>query len=52
MLILTRRSNKTIKIGNDIKVTVLEIKGNQVRIGVEAPGGVVILREELQTQEE
>ena len=52
MLILTRRSNETIKIGDDIKVTVLEIKGNQVRLGIEAPGEVVILREELLVQEE
>ena len=47
MLVLTRRSNETIQIGDDITVTILEIKGNQVRLGIEAPGDVVILREEL-----
>ena len=52
MLILTRRSNEAIKIGKDIQVTVLEVKGNQVRLGIEAPDEVVILREELLTQEE
>ncbi len=47
MLVLARRSNETIQIGDDITVTLLEIKGNQVRLGIEAPGDVVILREEL-----
>ena len=52
MLVVSRRSNETIKIGDDIEVTVLEVKGNQVRIGIEAPAEVLILREELVSQEE
>ena len=52
MLILARRRNETIQISDDIKVTVLEVKGNQVRLGIEAPGDVKILREELLAQEE
>ncbi|MBL4711706.1 MAG: carbon storage regulator CsrA [Gammaproteobacteria bacterium] len=47
MLILTRRVDETLFIGDDIQVTVLGIKGNQVRIGIDAPEDVVILREEL-----
>ena len=52
MLILTRKSNEAIKIGEDIQVTVLEVRGNQVRLGIEAPDDVLILREELLAQEE
>lgn len=47
MLILTRRVGETIKIGTDITVTVLGVKGNQVRIGVEAPRDVAVHREEI-----
>lgn len=47
MLILTRRSGETINIGNDITVTVLSIKGNQVRIGVNAPKDMAVHREEV-----
>lgn len=47
MLILTRRVGETLTIGDDVKVTVLGVKGNQVRIGVEAPKHVAVLREEL-----
>ena len=39
MLILTRRINETLNIGDDVQVTVLGIKGNQVRIGINAPRG-------------
>jgi hypothetical protein len=42
MLVLARRSNETIQIGDDITVTLLEIKDCQVRIGIESPGGVMI----------
>lgn len=47
MLILTRRVGETVVIGDDIVVTVLAIKGNQVRIGVQAPKSVAVHREEL-----
>jgi carbon storage regulator len=47
MLILTRRVGETIKIGDDITITVLGVKGNQVRIGVGAPKDVPVHREEI-----
>ena len=47
MLILTRRIGETLKIGDDITVTVLDVKGYQVRVGIKAPQDVTILREEL-----
>ena len=47
MLILTRRVGETIKIGEDITVTVLGVKGNQVRVGVGAPRDVAVHREEI-----
>jgi len=47
MLILTRRTGETLMIGDDIKVTVLAVKGNQVRIGVDAPKEVSVHREEI-----
>ena len=47
MLILTRRIGETLMIGEDISVTVLGVKGNQVRIGVSAPKDVAVHREEI-----
>jgi carbon storage regulator len=47
VLILTRRVGETIKIGNDIAVTVLGVKGNQVRVGIAAPAAVPVHREEI-----
>ena len=47
MLVLTRRVGETMMIGNEVTVTVLGIKGNQVRIGVNAPKEVAVHREEI-----
>jgi carbon storage regulator len=47
VLILTRRIGETLMIGNDVTVTVLGIKGNQVRIGISAPKDVEVHREEV-----
>jgi carbon storage regulator len=47
MLILTRRINERIYIGNDICITLLAIRGGQVRLGFDAPDNVSIIREEL-----
>lgn len=47
MLILTRRVGETVMIGNDVTVTVLGVKGNQVRVGVNAPKEIAVHREEI-----
>ena len=47
MLILTRKVGETLKIGHEISVTVLTVKGNQVRIGITAPEDVQVHREEI-----
>lgn len=47
MLILTRRVGETVMIGDDVAVTVLGVKGNQVRIGVTAPRSVSVHRQEI-----
>lgn len=47
MLILTRRIGESVMIGDDIAVTVLGVKGGQVRLGVEAPSNVAVHREEI-----
>ncbi len=47
MLILTRRVGESLMIGDDITITVLGVKGNQVRIGVNAPRDVAVHREEI-----
>lgn len=47
MLILTRKTGEGIAIGNDIQIRILEIKGGQVRVGIEAPHDVAVHREEI-----
>lgn len=47
MLILTRRISESIIVGDDVKITVLGVKGNQVRLGVDAPKTVSVHREEI-----
>lgn len=47
MLILTRRIGETVMIGDDVTITVLGIKGNQVRVGINAPKHVAVHREEI-----
>lgn len=50
MLVLTRKTSESIVIGNDITVTVLEVRGDQVRIGIDAPRSVQVHREEIYQQ--
>lgn len=50
MLVLTRRPGESIVVGQDIVVTVIEIKGGQVRIGIDAPREVDVYREEIYEQ--
>ena len=50
MLALARKVNGSIMIGNDIEITVLEIKGDQIKLGVKAPKSVPIYRKELYVQ--
>jgi carbon storage regulator len=54
MLVLTRKNGETIKIGDDIEVTVISSKNDQVKIGINAPKNIEILRKEIfeQIQEE
>ncbi len=47
MLILTRRVGETLVIGDDVSITVLGVKGNQVRVGINAPKDVSVHREEI-----
>jgi|WetSurMetagenome_2_1015567.scaffolds.fasta_scaffold156109_2 carbon storage regulator len=47
MLVLTRKLSETIIISNNIKITILNINGNQVRIGIDAPKDITVYREEI-----
>jgi carbon storage regulator len=47
MLVLSRKLNESILIGDRIRITVVGLRGNQIRLGIEAPGDVSIMREEL-----
>ena len=50
MLAVSRKENESIMIGNDIEITILEVKGEQVKIGITAPKSVPIYREEVYAQ--
>jgi carbon storage regulator len=50
MLALSRKTNESIILGNDIEITVLEVKGEQVKIGISAPKSVPIYRKEIYLQ--
>ncbi|NMA73293.1 MAG: carbon storage regulator CsrA [Bacteroidales bacterium] len=50
MLALSRKVNESLMIGNDIEITILEVKGDQVKIGINAPKSVPIYRKELYIQ--
>jgi len=47
MLILTRKSGQSVLIGDEIKISIIEVKGSQVRIGIEAPRNISVHREEI-----
>ena len=51
MLVLTRKLSQQIMIGRDIRITVVKLERNQVRIGIDAPPGVAVLRDELVTRQ-
>ena len=50
MLVLSRRANESIVIGGDVVVTVLEVRGDQVRLGIEAPRHITVHREEVHAE--
>jgi carbon storage regulator len=52
MLVLSRRERERIKVGDSIIVTIVRVSGDRVRIGIEAPADVIVLREELQPRTE
>ena len=52
MLILTRRVGENVMIGDNVQVAVLSVKGNQVRVGIEAPKTIPVIREELLTRDQ
>jgi carbon storage regulator len=50
MLILTRKSGESLYIGDDVKITIVEVKGNQIRVGIDAPPKIRVYREEIYLQ--
>ena len=50
MLVLTRRLNESVRIGDDVEVTVIEVRGDQVRLGIAAPRGITVHRKEIWLQ--
>lgn len=51
MLVLTRKANEAICIGDEIRVTIVEVRGNKVRLGIEAPAEIFVRRAELPPRE-
>ncbi len=51
MLVLSRRENQRIKLGDSIVVTVVRVSGDKVRLGIEAPANMLVLRDELEPHE-
>ena len=51
MLVLSRKESQKIKLGDSIVLTIVRVSGDRVRLGIEAPEDIVILREELETEE-
>lgn len=51
MLVLSRKESERIRLGNNIVVTVVRVSGDRVRIGIEAPPDVIVLRDELQPRQ-
>ena len=47
MLVLSRQKEQTIVIGNDIRITIVDVKGDKVRVGIQAPRDVTVHREEI-----
>ncbi|OPL13760.1 MAG: carbon storage regulator [delta proteobacterium MLS_D] len=47
MLVLTRKAGEAIRIGESVSLVIVEVKGNQVRVGIEAPDEIVVYREEI-----
>ncbi len=47
MLLLTRKLGENIRIGDDVKITIVEVKGNHVKLGIDAPASVKVHREEI-----
>lgn len=52
MLVLSRKKTQRLKLGDDIVVTVIDVSGEKVRLGIDAPREVTILREELELRDE
>ncbi|HEV2972812.1 MAG TPA: carbon storage regulator [Pirellulales bacterium] len=50
MLVLSRKQSERIKVGDSIVVTVVRVSGDKVRLGIEAPADMIVLREELETR--
>ncbi len=51
MLVLSRKTNEVIKLGNAIEITIVRVAGNKVRLGIKAPSDIPVLREELTKSE-